>query len=668
MNNVDKNWVYEGDPVGWDYISTSDKYSFFAYTPFATGVQSVNNPTGNGIVVQSSLCDAGVPTITYTVPENVVAQPDLMVAMVKDQTPIQYGVPLRMEHMLTSVGFNIIGKGEQITSISISGVATTGTRSLDPGSTTWQYGEKTSTNFSSSINFDAGKDYYTATRDISTDLMKSDSYLMMIPQILDNSAKVIVGINNKPNKEISLAGQPEWRPGIKVTYTIYISGQGTVIVSPSLLNITYANIGITDSITVTTTPNDGSVQWSLTTQDPWLTMTTDKNSSSASQNIEINGNTKIYLKATDNPSQISKRSSTIFLDNRTDSIKCTINQAFLPLNSAIPEYGSYPVKGPIPYVGAFWRYNERGERIISFKAGADSTLGAWTAKVFWVGESWSNDKIVLSTKRSNDPLVNTSSPGSAESYLVNDTFSIVTGKVEAGGSFYFRIGLTGIFQNPTPDIPVRYAVVLLSYNNNTRHHKLFLRQGEDPDYLFKPTEKYKLNETGEEKFRTYSRRFSPYNLTATTFKQSISSSNPAIFTQYPTQPGALFQWYNESPFYKFAYPQFGAQLLSTEYNVKVFPKFWSDIKSTYEIAPQGYSTRTNPSVNFRRPRDGEKDNVIYQTIDASYSEIRQSLFVNVVSGARETTKTWMKNYWHGYYADGYFDRRLLDAKIGRAHV
>ena len=101
-------------------------------------------------MVQSSLCDAGVPTITYTVPENVVAQPDLMVAMVKDQTPIQYGVPLRMEHMLTSVGFNIIGKGEQITSISISGVATTGTRSLDPGSTTWQYGEKTSTNFSSS--------------------------------------------------------------------------------------------------------------------------------------------------------------------------------------------------------------------------------------------------------------------------------------------------------------------------------------------------------------------------------------------------------------------------------------------------------------------------------------------------------------------------------------
>jgi hypothetical protein len=228
-SSTTEKWNYNtGEEEYWDPESLADRYSFFAYAPYGTGTGT----SGNGITVSGSEGTAGTPTLTYTVPTDVTNQPDLMVAVPqKNLRPSGAPVELAMEHALTSVAFQLAGQADKVTGLAVKGVKTTGTLTIDGENIVWTGldGDAT-TDFSASLNYDttgAGAGiYYTATEDMSTNLIKSNGYLMMIPQELESGAKVVVTYSDGTKKELAFA-EETWLAGKKVTYNITLPDNTT---------------------------------------------------------------------------------------------------------------------------------------------------------------------------------------------------------------------------------------------------------------------------------------------------------------------------------------------------------------------------------------------------------------------------------------------------------
>ena len=148
--------------------------------------------------------------------------------------------------------------------------------------------------------------------------------------------------------------------------------------------------------------------------------------------------------------------------------------------------------------------------------------------VYWMDNKWSTGEIVLAAGSSSDPNIYKSSPDDAENYPVPGTANVVTGTVTSNDSIVFRIGLKSPWPAYDADTnPARYAVVLLSYNNNTKHHKLYLRQGEGTDNLIPD-----------------GLRWSPYNLSSKNNEEirTVLNSSNATFCEYPTQEKYIFKY------------------------------------------------------------------------------------------------------------------------------
>ncbi len=172
---------------------------------------------------------------------------------------------------------------------------------------------------------------------------------------------------------------------------------------------------------------------------------------------------------------------------------------------------------PVPagytfYVGAFWKADQIGERLIKMGAPA----GDWTATVI-EGADW----VKLDQRDSEDPNINTNSAADMITYdrtyqVSGTTATTVTGTIEAGEEIYFRIGLKSTLASATT--APRYGVVLLTYENNTKYHKIYLRQGEEADYLMRPQDSNGAGTITTQwggtaaNPRPVARKFSPYNL------------------------------------------------------------------------------------------------------------------------------------------------------------
>jgi hypothetical protein len=189
-------------------------------------------------------------------------------------------------------------------------------------------------------------------------------------------------------------------------------------------------------------------------------------------------------------------------------------------------------------------------------------------------------------------------------------------------------------------------LILLSYNNNTKIQPIYIRQGEQPDWLFRNyNAQDAYDEGGLPTERTKSMRFSPYNLTdptgyagstiVTDHKQLPIGGYTAEehFTDYPTQSGYLFQWGQ-----RYAYHPANQSNTYTTLPAAV-TNYW-DALTTPEACPSGY----------RQPIDGPTTGAA--TIQNSTSECLQSLWLYPQNGASE-----MSNAYAGFYADGFFDRR-----------
>lgn len=412
------------------------------------------------------------------------------------------------------------------------------------------------------------------------------------------------------------------------------------------------------------------------------------------------------------------------------------------------------------YIGAFFRNDEQGERIITGQQkrrdGTNErpqdlgTLGLWKAEVE------EGNFIVLSSTPSFDPNVGTDNPGVAEHYKVlpnkykgeNGTY------VEGRGRIYFRMGVTGKNTGTTP----RYAKVKIQWYGgrygtgddelwyNTEY--MYIRQGEADDYIMRPGTVDAISKgPSQGKARDYARKISPFNLTAPAYLNGGNEPYAKVdvkqgrFVKYPTQAGAFFQWGlpkdADQDYFRLAYHP-------TAYTVNHWIKDIQFFNSTSELFLPVWGTAPIPAEDiydygykeifetcpdgYHRPSDGYIDRIAYNgpypnnidqdgdhvivkantnkdviktvltdySVEIAFSELRQSLFKNPLSGDAGLNENIggydgspevggikvdrYQNFWQsrtdvdeaqehitfliGFYADGFFDRRPI--KMGSA--
>jgi hypothetical protein len=180
-------------------------------------------------------------------------------------------------------------------------------------------------------------------------------------------------------------------------------------------------------------------------------------------------------------------------------------------------------------------------------------------------------------------------------------------------------------------------VLLLSYNNYTKHQRIFIRQGEGADYVMRTTDPIPIGGV-----RGTCARFSPYNLTATKLNDTVPVRG-GKFTDFPTQAGALFQWANPFRRIRHAWDPISSETIPSWDNNLSYD-YWNTLSVNHETCPLGY----------RRPNDGSIIRAETNT-NISWSEMRLSLMAN--PGPAHTI-AGDNSIW-GFYADGFFDRRPL---------
>lgn len=319
----------------------------------------------------------------------------------------------------------------------------------------------------------------------------------------------------------------------------------------------------------------------------------------------------------------------VFLSRATDELLATVK---IPAGlSEITDDGN--AKEITTYVGAFWKADQRGERLISMTVPTSTNYrGNWSVQVLDYG-GFSEGDILFGTW--DGVLPQDDYPSDTPALSGNATY--LTGAI-ASGKFYFRIGLKQTIG--TKDH--RYARVLVSFGKDHAYNRvLFLRQGHEPDYVMHP------NDVDAER-RGQVREFSPYNLTAsltpgegltTDLDYAVVPTEGGTFTAYPTQAGAMFLWCAQPGFKRRAW-----------HPVKTYASDVWQGTNAYETTPGLPAEDETCPVGYRRPTT-EPGNMTPTTT----SEIGLSLTAD--PGVDNGT-----NSVRGYYADGFFDRRFTGAR------
>lgn len=222
---------------------SAKKATFFAYAPYNC----------SGAVISTT----GTPSVTYTVPETVSEQEDLLIA--KSAADIlcdgSNNPSLNFEHALTAITFSegTLPEGYTIKSITISGVYNKGTLAFE--GTSWTSVQGTASYTSTSLN----------------------DVLFLIPQTIPAGGKLSVTFNDGTTDTSfeSCLEDTVWQKGYKYTYSLSINkltGEYHFEVTPTSSTSVKENGG-TISYSVTS-----YYQWSdgETTAIPWTaTFSTD---------------------------------------------------------------------------------------------------------------------------------------------------------------------------------------------------------------------------------------------------------------------------------------------------------------------------------------------------------------------------------------------------------
>lgn len=345
----------------------------------------------------------------------------------------------------------------------------------------------------------------------------------------------------------------------------------------------------------------------------------------------------------------------------------------------------------ITYVGAFWRAGHMGERLITIDVPATNTDhpngidGKWKVEVldYHTGdqELFKEGEILFEEWDGTVPNTYPSNTYIDTPHLTAGKTTL-TGEVALGGKITFKIGLTTSYK-PTAINPARYARVLVSLGGDYGSNKfcynsvLWLRQGEQDDYLMAPGDTQANGTTTFTNGRADAKKWSPYNLTAKTWvniggdtqqefvqinKRTAGGSSfyepgttygtdePA-FTAYPTMAGAFFQWSQATDatgkqWQRRAFNPGLEKYTTAEWNSTSFVE-WKWNNELHETCPQGYR---RPNIKLK---DGNSSDFGIPGNEAWQSFVSGTSVLDVSA-----------NSAYGYYADGYFDRLQVETANG----
>ncbi len=245
----DDDWVIDGESEPWGYESYSDKYTFYAYSPYCKDTQGVTPSIVDGELI-----------IKYIVPNSSIDQPDLMYAVPRKDIYAQVvggTVSLNFVHTLSSVSFEVISiSGDRITAIDITGAVSEGSLRWDYEleAPEWSLGDSTTASFSVEV------DNYTLDDEEATQVNTERGYLMMIPQVLESGAKVTLTLDSGKVRTLSIPAGIEWEAGLKYNYTIQLDDDdcdfifdseqisNCYIINPTPDEVTIVQIPIEDRI------------------------------------------------------------------------------------------------------------------------------------------------------------------------------------------------------------------------------------------------------------------------------------------------------------------------------------------------------------------------------------------------------------------------------------
>ena len=422
----------------------------------------------------------------------------------------------------------------------------------------------------------------------------------------------------------------------------------------------------------------------------WFTLSTDGVNDVGTSYTQPNATTltPIYLRAPSNTATGAVDQKTeLYLSRATEGrVKTFFSQAGINIPSipSIPDFGIGTAIGDNSYGGAFWRADQTGERVIRIPI-MSTSAGNWAVRVYQYGDDFNEGDIVFSSDPSADPNIFTNSaadmnnPANDALYSVGSS-TIALGSANVSTPILFRIGLKTKWSDQPgydPDTkPCRYAVIVVSYYNYTRHQKIFIRQGHEADYLMRPTDPT-MNGTLNTPpiYRPLAAKILPYNLTNPAFKVSANQVQSAVapvqpspaedyLAAYPSQAGAFFQYATTSntatSVYTFnpAYPVSSAPGNWLHTNSTTY---WNTLKVYAETCPAG----------FRRPNEGSSvNNSAISSTTPTTSELGQSLWTHPKNN--NSSNPTESNTIKGYYADGFFDRRLTgmeaSVSVNNSHV
>lgn len=327
-----------------------------------------------------------------------------------------------------------------------------------------------------------------------------------------------------------------------------------------------------------------------------------------------------------------------------------------PLYNIYSEIVGQAKIAPYTYVGTFHRHNQTGERIIRVDTKiSGGSVARW--RVFVIA----GDFIKLSTERSEDPGVGeknfygtaTNGENADNTTIFGDDverFQVKNGGIDftkESSYIYFRVGLTSTI----PANSVRYGLIGIQTNGDvgttTVTRYIFVRQGEEADYLMRPQDAAVKEPGREDKSVELARRdkavkFSPFNLTDPNANavsgapiHSDLTGKRGVFATYPSQAGYLYQALSKQGWV--ADP-------SIKHSVEGFVNSingpWKE--DLHETCPKGY--RPDGGITGQ----ATIDNVIN-------SSVRQSLWLYPKNGGVNSTQ----NSIIGYIADGFYDRQKM---------
>ena len=225
-NEVTSKWDWDNvtDQPRWGYSSITDKYTFFAYSPYTTDTESKN-----GIKVN---IDGLKPQIIYNVPTIYQDQPDLMIAKPRIDiyapiNAVNSNVHLEFIHTLAKVSFSIKGyDGVKIKSIQIDSILSQGTLLHTDDSKFFEWTDvKTKKSFIATIANGVLKDTTALVPNTSTEITSTEGHLFMLPQKLIEGRRVKLELANKYDVDcgtvyVKIPKNTEWLAGNQYNYDI----------------------------------------------------------------------------------------------------------------------------------------------------------------------------------------------------------------------------------------------------------------------------------------------------------------------------------------------------------------------------------------------------------------------------------------------------------------